>query len=124
MFKDLPDDCFDSIIYSGQLKSVKTQTTIFSEGQRADRFYILIQGKLNVLQNQKIIRNLKQGDCFGEVALMLTGGLRTASVVCETDCLLLEISAQKFYQLLGENLFLACQFEKLSIERVQADQKR
>ncbi len=124
MFKDLPDDCFDSIIYSGQLKSVKIQTTIFSEGQRADRFYILIQGKLNVLQNQKIIRNLKQGDCFGEVALMLTGGLRTASVVCETDCLLLEISAQKFYQLLGENLFLACQFEKLSIERVQADQKR
>ncbi len=124
MFKYLPDDSFDSLIYAGQLKSAKTQSTIFSEGQRADSFYILIQGRLHVLQNQKIIRNLKQGDCFGEVALLLTGGLRTASIHCETDCLLLEIFAQNFYQLLGENLFLACQFEKLSIERVQADQKR
>ena len=124
LFKGLPDDCFDSLIYAGQLKSIKNRTPIFYEGDPAESFFILIQGSLEVLQNKKNIRHLKQGDCFGEIALLLTGGLRTASIVATADSLLLEISAQSFYQLLSDNLFLACEFEALSIKRVQADQLR
>lgn len=124
LFNGLPDDCFDSLIYAGNLTPLKTNTLVFAEGQRAESFFIIIQGNVQVLQNQKIIRHLSQGDCFGEIALLLTGGLRTAAVVCESDCLLLEIGAQKFYQMLGDNLFLACEFEKISTKRVQADQLR
>ncbi len=124
LFKGLPDDCFDSLIYAGNLTPFKAGTSVFSEGQKAESFFIIIQGNVQVLQNQKIIRELSQGDCFGEIALLLTGGVRTASVLCESESLLLEISAQKFYQLLGDNLFLACEFEKISAKRVQADQLR
>ena len=124
LFKALPDDCFDSLIYAGDLKSLKAGTTVFSEGQKAQSFFIIIQGSLDISQKQKSLRKLSQGDCFGEIALLLTGGLRTASVTAETEALLLEISADKFYQLLGDNLLMACEFEKLSIARVQADQKR
>lgn len=124
MFKDLPDDSFDSLIYAGELKNFKAGSLIFNEGQTAQSFFIIVQGDLQVLQNQKSIRTLQQGDCFGEVSLLLTGGLRTASVLCRSEALLLEISIQNFYQLLGHNLLLASEFEKLALERVQADQQR
>ncbi len=124
LFRGLPDDCFDSLIYAGNLSPLKAGTVVFTEGDRAESFFIIVQGQIQVLQNQKTIRSLNQGDCFGEIALLLTGGLRTASVVCESDALLLEISAQKFYHLLSNNLFLACEFEKISLKRLQADQLR
>jgi CRP-like cAMP-binding protein len=60
---------------------------------------------------------MEQGDCFGEMALMVSAGKRTASVIAESDGYVLEIKRQQFYKMLAENLLLACEFEKIALLR-------
>lgn len=124
MFQETPEDCFDALIHAGKIKPFKAGSEIVTEGRLAESFFIVVQGNLEVSQNRKKIRELKQGDCFGEVSLLLNRGIRTASVKALGSVLLLEIPTQSFYNLLSENLFLACEFEQLSISRILADYKR
>jgi CRP-like cAMP-binding protein len=63
---------------------------------------------------------LNQGDLFGEIALLATGGKRSASVQAEGDVLLLEINWKNFYQLMAQNLVLAREFERVAISRLKS----
>ena len=60
---------------------------------------------------------------FGEMALMITGGKRTASVLTENEGIALEIHRSKFYKLMAENLLLGCEFERMAQERRIANSK-
>jgi CRP-like cAMP-binding protein len=77
-----------------------------------------------VSQKGKSIRVLSQGDCFGEMALIINQGKRTATVKAQTEVIAMEIPSEKFYKLLSENLWLACEFERIALERWQKDKDR
>ena len=53
------------------------------------------------------------------MALMISQGKRTASIHTETEGIVLEIHRNQFYKMLSENLLLACEFEKLAVERAK-----
>ncbi len=119
MFKTLPDDCFDSLLFAGKFKTMSAVTVICQEGSYGDSCFLVVQGSLNVSQNGKSIRTLSQGDCFGEIALLLNQGKRTATVSTRAEVVVLEIRAKDFYELLFKNLWLACEFESLALSRWQ-----
>jgi CRP-like cAMP-binding protein len=123
MFRDIPQDCFDALIFSGQIKEFSANQQIFAEGDLGAACYIIVQGQAVVSQKNEIIRELGQGDCFGEIALILTGGKRSASVHSIGELTVLELPTRNFYSLLAENLLLACQFEKLALQRIHGDQR-
>ncbi len=52
-------------------------------GGRGDRFYVIEHGSARVVRNGAISRDLGDGDCFGEIAL-LRNVPRTASVIAMT----------------------------------------
>ena len=54
-------------------------------------FYILISGQVVVRKHEKDVAILDKGECFGEIAY-LTGKARSASVVSNNNCLLLNFS--------------------------------
>ena len=114
VFRSLPPDCFDALILAGELKLWKAGLTVCRQGEPGASCYLIVKGSVNVVKNGKLIRNLSQGDVFGELALMITGGARTATVEILEDAILLEINRNNFYKLLSENLLLACEFEKLA----------
>ena len=118
MFKSLPQECFDALIDAGEVKSFTPKNIICKQGDPGETCYVLIRGRVNVILNLKPIKILEQGDCFGELALMVSFGKRTASVHTETDGLVLEIHRNHFYKILSENLLLGCEFEKLALKRV------
>jgi CRP-like cAMP-binding protein len=124
VFKDIPEDCFDALIFAGSVKSITAKHWIFKEGDPGHACYVIVQGEANVVQRGRLIRQLGQGDCFGEVALIVSGGRRTASVQAQSELLVLEIDQPRFYQLLAENFMLACEFETVALKRIQADQTR
>lgn len=117
MFKDLPQDCFDALIFSGELKKIPARKVVCKQGEQGQTCYIIIQGRVSVNKNLTLVKFLEQGDCFGELALLATGGVRTASVHTETDVILLEIHRNQFYKMLAENLLLAVEFEKITYQR-------
>ena len=73
-------------------ESVPAGAEIVSEGEKGDRFYVVLSGMLSVTQQDRGERRLlKPGDYFGEVALAMdmqrTASIRavTPSVVASCD---------------------------------------
>jgi hypothetical protein len=62
-----------------------------SEGEIDDTFYIILSGKVAVNKGPRTIAFLSRGECFGEMSY-LSGQSRAATVVAETDCILMKIS--------------------------------
>jgi CRP-like cAMP-binding protein len=124
IFRELPSDCFDSLLFAGTLRSFSSDSLLCREGDSGTSCYVVVQGNLVVSKGGKSIRVLQQGDCFGEIALLLSQGKRTASVLSQTEVLVLEIPADKFYQLMADNLLLACEFERIAKSRIERDQDR
>jgi CRP-like cAMP-binding protein len=74
--------------------------TIVREGERGDRFYVVLSGLLNVTQEDLGERRLlRPGDAFGEVALAM-GIPRTASVQALTPAVVASCDQATFDELL------------------------
>lgn len=82
-------------------RSVAKGQTIVREGDAADSFYVIQAGSVSVVKNgvAQPLAVLKEGDCFGEYA-MITNAPRTASVIAQRDCDLVLLNREAFYDLL------------------------
>jgi cAMP-dependent protein kinase regulator len=89
-----------------QTTDVKQGSTIVSQGDAGDMFFILEEGECNALKvyapgtpAQEVMK-YRSGDYFGELSL-LSNEPRAATVVACTDCRLLTLSRKTFKSLLG-----------------------
>lgn len=123
-FKNLPSDCLDSLLFSGRMCQSPANQILFREGQPGNTCFILIQGNVVVSKSGKNINVLGQGSTFGEISLLMSGGVRTATVTTQQDSVLLEIHQNDFYRVLSQNLFLAKEIETLAAQRVSNDAQR
>ena len=80
--------------------------TLIREGSNDDGFFILLQGEVDVRRKARLLRTLKRGDFFGEIALIATTP-RTASVTTGTPVDVLVVSGRDFRRVLGESPTLA-----------------
>ncbi|GIL16261.1 MAG: hypothetical protein BroJett040_00120 [Oligoflexia bacterium] len=117
LFQQVPNETLDALIFVGQLKAVKENEIVCREGDPGRSFFVIIQGSLVFSQAGKTLRVLSQGGLFGEIALMVSGGVRTATAIAQRDSLLLEVQMPAFYKILGQHLFLAKELETIAQER-------
>lgn len=82
-----------------QYVEVSRGGVIFTEGEKAESFYILAYGRLGVWSGRRRIGEVHPRECVGEVALLRDGN-RTATVKAERDCLLLQLTKKSFETLL------------------------
>lgn len=77
----------------------KEGRVLAQQGKTGQDFVIIVKGKAKVVKNRRVIRRLKGGDYFGEISL-IDGGLRTATVITETDMTILVVHRRSFDHLL------------------------
>jgi CRP-like cAMP-binding protein len=81
--------------------SLPTNEWFFREHDQADSMFVLEAGKAAVLKSwlgkEYFLRTLKEGDCFGEMAVMDLLP-RSASVRAIEDCIAVRLSAANLYQ--------------------------
>jgi CRP-like cAMP-binding protein len=123
-FSSLPSDSLDALIFSGRLVQAPAYQVLFREGQTGNSCYILVQGAVLISQKGQNINILNQGACFGEISLLMSGGVRTATVTTQQDSILLEINQSHFYNVLAQNLVLAKKIEELALQRLKKDSQR
>ena len=56
----------------GQEYVYSPSSTVVAEGQRADRFVLIIHGEVEVIVGGEVVATLGEGDYFGEVAMLYT----------------------------------------------------
>ena len=84
--------------------------SVVRQGERGDSLYLVVRGTLEVFQANansssrhpgRHLADLKTSDAFGEMALC-TGEARSASVICKSECVLIEIERKHLLPLLEE----------------------
>lgn len=117
LFSHLPIETLDSLIFAGKIIQAKEGTVLTKEGDPGRSFYIILQGSVAFSQKGKSLRALSQGGIFGEVALLVSGGVRTATAQAQRDSLLIEIDMNEFYEILSNHIFLAKELEDTAWKR-------
>ncbi len=99
---------------------------ICRQGDEGDRFYIVLDGELEVLasdgQQQRLAAVLKRGDFFGEMAL-LQGGKRTATVQASRRVRLVWLDRTAFNGLFLKNPRALEYFTRVLCKRLAATSK-
>lgn len=80
------------ILSAANIIKISKSKIIMSEGEVDDSFYIILSGRAVVRKNNNDIAFISRGECFGEMAY-LSGESRVASVIADSDCILLKISS-------------------------------
>lgn len=91
-FKNFTKKHIKELLSVSKISKIPKGKKIVSEGEIDDTFYIIMSGKVAITKDNKKLAAVGQGNCFGEMAY-ISGRARTATVVAETDCILLVISA-------------------------------
>ena len=71
--------------------------TIFNEGEKGDRLYVLIMGQAEIIkhreQGTQVLATMNPGDCFGEMALV-DQEPRSADARAKGDAMIIEVNDQ------------------------------
>jgi CRP-like cAMP-binding protein len=100
LFEKLTTIELDKLCRSFEPESFSAGTVIIQQGDRGRKFYVLVSGTAKVVNEEKEIATLGNGDYFGELAL-LDDEVRKATVVATTDCKCFNIDRPTFNRVLG-----------------------
>ena len=108
------------IPYMSRMRTEKDQV-LFRKGDAADELYYVQKGEVH-LPEFKASRGA--GSIIGEIGLFSPEGVRTSTVVCGEDSVILKISADKVYELYHQNPEFGFHMVRLITERLTRDIRR
>ena len=103
LFKETPSHKLVDIVMKMTMKTYKENDVIFEEGEIGDKLYMIKSGRVRVFSQNKYMRELGEGSCFGEVALLLDEP-RTATIIASCDCKICYLTKDAFNSLVDENM--------------------
>lgn len=95
---------------------------IIRAGEHGDCMYVIAGGEANVMhpKKYKVIKSLKPGDIFGEIALLNDEGIRTANVVAKSSVRAMRLDKSTFMDYLFNHPEKAMEFmEKINKQTSQ-----
>jgi CRP-like cAMP-binding protein len=122
VFKGLPRHEVETLAARLETVHVEAGGTIVRQGAPADKFFIIVDGEVDVLREEspgqaaKKVASLKPGQFFGEMAL-LTGEKRAATVVAATDVDLFTLDKTGFHDVMVGNPAIAVDISTILSER-------
>ena len=102
LFKEFPVSSLAELCKSFSSVNYPASSTIISEGDEGDLFYIIVRGRVEILKRigdqDTRVKILEDGDFFGEIAL-LSNVPRTATVRTVNPTLLISLKRSRFLEL-------------------------
>lgn len=99
----LTSEQFDQVARSAKLHFVEADTTIVAQGELGDRFYVVMEGEVEIVRDGAAVARLSPGAFFGETAL-ISGERRSADVRTRCPSVLWSIGRDAFESALGRSL--------------------
>jgi MFS family permease len=119
LFEPLPPTSLEKLARSAARERLAAGTTVVSEGDPGDTFYVIVDGTLSVDADGHRLGDLEAGDFFGEIAL-LRDVPRTATVTAVTETTLLAVQRLDFLAAILGTLESAAAVEDVVTDRMKA----
>lgn len=94
-FTTLPELAIERLARSAEHSQARAGETVVKQGEPGERFYVVAGGELDVSVDGRVVRTLREGDYFGEIAL-LRDVPRTATVQARSEAALLVLDRGDF----------------------------
>ena len=102
LFSRSTDRDLQTVAKHAQVRVVPAGKTIMREGEKGDRFFVVVDGTVRVTRNGRKVTDLRSGRGFGELAL-LSNAPRTATVTTVDDTELVSIDRKTVSKVLDES---------------------
>jgi CRP-like cAMP-binding protein len=103
------------------IRDYQKDSMIFSEGENGDELYIIKKGSVKIVKivdsNEVLLAVLKNGDIFGEMAL-LESKPRAACAAAYEDCQVMVVNRNNFERMIVENPQMIARLTTLLAERI------
>ncbi len=115
LFELLFDNCVADRVPAGR--------HLFLQEDRSDRIFGLVDGSVEIsiysIDGQKLVANMQTPpNIIGEIGA-LDGGLRTATAICRTDCMIVSLDRTQLMRRIEESPLLARSMLRLICRRVR-----
>ena len=118
-FKYIDEKNFDTVIRFFQLIKYEKGDIVIRKGDPGGRFYIIVSGRVNVLNNAGIVISvLGKGDVFGEMSLICNDTVGATIQVVEPTSILY-IDQQNFKKILDRYPAIQLFFSRLMAQRLK-----
>ena len=106
LFAGLPPARLEAAMRAARPIAVQAGEVVIRQGDEADRFYVIVEGEVEVSQRpqeggaERVLRGMGAADFFGEIGL-LSAVPRTATVTAVRDSRLLALERDDFHELVS-----------------------
>ena len=100
LFSETPDNVLADIADLVEEIAAETDQVIFNRGEPGDSLYVIVTGKVQVWEGERLLNSLGEGDVFGELAL-LDPEPRLATVKATESTGLLRLDQAHFHEVLA-----------------------
>ena len=122
-FKNIDKKNLDTVISYFRLNKYKPGDIVISKGDPGGRFYIIVSGTVNVLNDAGIIiSTLDTGEVFGEMSLICNDNVNATIQVKETSSILY-IDQPNFHKILAIYPAIQLYFSRLMAKRLNQSNK-
>ncbi|MFN7133137.1 MAG: cyclic nucleotide-binding domain-containing protein [Myxococcales bacterium] len=119
IFSQVPGEDLAQIALITSEESRDSGEEIFAEGEVGDALYIVLDGKVRVHKKDRVLAELGERECFGEMAI-LDASPRSATVTAMTDVALLKIPRDDFQEIMSEKHAIAVGIIKVLTRRLRS----
>ena len=123
LFADLDKRELQNVANSMKERTFRAGQKIATEGQTGIGFFVIAEGTATVSKGDDELGSLGAGDYFGEIAL-IDDGLRTASVVADSELKAYGLTSWEFRPLVEGNATIAWKLLKTMAERLREAETR
>lgn len=118
LFSQIPGEDLTQVALVSTEETHDPGDEIFAEGEAGDALYLVLDGKVRVHKNDRVIAELGERECFGEMAI-LDASPRSATVTAITDINVLKISREDFQEIMSEKPEIASGIIKVLTRRLR-----
>lgn len=122
VFGDLPEEAGDAISAELQTMQVDAGEVVVRQGGPADKFFIVVDGELDVVREEdgqeRQVASVGAGELFGEIAIMRDTP-RTATLKATKAATLLAMERDTFRELVAESLGTTGDFDQVIRQRLE-----
>lgn len=123
LFSETPEEILVEVARILKSRKYEAGKPIFDKNDMGDVMYIIYDGKVRIHDGDLTFGVLGKRDFFGELAL-LDPAPRSAAATAEEDCLLLELAAGPFYELVEERSEVSRGILKTLARRIRRDNEK
>ena len=118
LFSQIPGEDLAQIALISSEETRDQGDEVFAEGEAGDALYLVIDGKVRVHKQDRVIAELGERECFGEMAI-LDAAPRSATVTATSESNLLKITREDFQEIMSEKPEIAMGIIKVLTRRVR-----